>query len=255
MNKVIITEPIKGVIELKLSRPSKLNAIDFEIMEELTENLHNLQSNKELRAIVLVGEGEKAFCSGGDIEVFKNIKTRDEAYEMLSKMGEVLYQLMTFPLPTFAFLNGLAFGGGCEIAAACDFRVAKQGITVGFIQGRLSIITGWGGATILHEKLTYDNAMSLLFSAKTISADKAKEIGFITEIVSEQSFIQKAYEFMDQALIKNSSVLRAYKAIKVDQWIRSNLYSRMMSEINSCAELWASDDHHLAVEKFLSRNK
>lgn len=251
----MITEPIKGVIELKFSRPSKLNAIDFEIMEELKEILHHLQSNKELRAIVLVGEGEKAFCSGGDIEVFKGIKTRDDAYAMLSKMGEVLYQLMTFPLPTFAFLNGIALGGGCEIATACDFRVAKQGITVGFIQGKLSITTGWGGATLLHEKLTYDNAMSLLFSAKTVSAEKALELGFITEIVSEQAFIQKAYEFMDQSLVKNSSVLRSYKAIKVDQWVKTNLYSRMMSEIISCAELWASEDHHQAVEKFLSRNK
>jgi len=255
LNKVKITEPTQGVIELKLSRPSKLNAIDFEIMEELTGILHSLQSSKELRAIILVGEGEKAFCSGGDIEVFKSIKTRDEAYVMLSKIGEVLYQLMIFPLPTFAFLNGLALGGGCEIATACDFRIAKQGIKVGFIQGKLSITTGWGGATLLHEKLTYDNAMSLLFSAKTISAEKAKELGFITEIISEHAFIQKAYEFMDQTLVNNSSVLRSYKAIKVDQWIKSNLYSRMMSEINGCAELWASDDHHLAVEKFLSRNK
>lgn len=253
LNKLIVSEPIKDIIELKFNRPSKLNAIDFELMEELKKTLHKLTQNKEVKAIILTGEGEKAFCSGGDIKAFENIKTKSEAYDMLTKMGEILFSIMTFPLPTFALLNGLTLGGGCEIATACDFRVAKKGISVGFIQGKLGITTGWGGATLLHEKLPYDSAMSFLFSSNKITVEKAKKRGFITEIMPEQHFSQEAYDFVDQSLVKNSSVLEAYKAIKINQWINSNLYSRMMTEINRCAELWATEEHHQAVEQFLSR--
>ena len=255
MSKLIVTEPIKDVVEFKLNRPLKFNAIDFGVMEELKDNLHMLHSNKELKAIIITGEGEKAFCSGGDIEVFKNIKTKSEAYDMLSKMGDILYQMMTFPVPTFALINGLALGGGCEIASSCDFRVAKQGVKVGFIQGELSITTGWGGATMLLEKLPYDNAMSLLISAKIVTADEAKDKGFLTEVIPEENFIQNAYHFIEQTLVKNSPVLRSYKAIKVEQWLQTNLYSRMMSEINRCAELWEREEHHQAVEQFLLRKK
>lgn len=73
---------------------------------------------------------------------------------------------MTFPLPTFALINGIALGGGCEIATACDIRIARKGATLGFIQGQLSITTGWGGATLLYEKLSYEQAISFLYSAK-----------------------------------------------------------------------------------------
>lgn len=251
MNKLVRNEPVKGIVELKLNRPSKLNAIDFDIMEELKENLHTLRAKRDLKALVITGEGEKAFCSGGDIKLFHKIKTKDEAYHMLSKMGEILYQLMIFPLPTFALINGLALGGGCEIATACDFRIAKQGIKVGFIQGQLGITTGWGGATMLHEKLVYDHAMSILLSAKTITAVKAQSLGFINEIFPERKYQYEAYKFIEKSLVNNVDVLRAYKTVKVDQWSETQLYSRMMSEINRCAELWTTEAHHQAVEEFL----
>jgi enoyl-CoA hydratase/carnithine racemase len=253
MNKIIISEYDDGIVELKLNRPAKYNAVDYDMINEFKTILHSLRERKDLRAMVITGEGEKAFCSGGDLTAFDALKTKDAAYHMLSKMGEILYQIMTFPIPTFALLNGIALGGGCEIATACDFRIAKQGISVGFIQGNLAITTGWGGATMLHEKLAHDKAMSILLSAKKMSVEEALSLGFIQKIVPTANYISEAYQFINESLVEHPNVVRAYKSIKVNQWNQTNLQARMMTEINRCAELWAMEEHHNAVATFLNR--
>lgn len=255
MKKIAISEIESGIVELKLNRPTKCNAIDLEMMDELKVGLKVLKENKHLRALVITGEGEKAFCSGGDVKHFEQLKTKEEAYDMLSKMGEVLYEIMTFPIPTFALINGIVLGGGCEIAAACDIRIAKSGVKIGFIQGDLAITTGWGGATLLLEKLSYNNAMSLLLSAKKISVEEAQSLGFIQKIVSTSNYKSEAFEFIHDSLVEYPLVVRAYKSVKVNQWKQSNLLTRMMSEINRCAELWAMEDHHRAVTRFVNRKK
>lgn len=249
-----MSEPILGVVELKLNRPDKYNAIDFDSMDELKESLENIRVRNDLKALIITGEGKKAFCSGGDIKVFHQLKTQEEAYQMLSKMGEILYELMTFPIPTYALINGVALGGGCEIATACDFRIARQGVSVGFIQGQLAITTGWGGATMLLEKLRYDQAMSLLFSADKILVEEAESLGFIHKVIStEIDFSPDAYKFIESSLVADSNVLRAYKSIKVNQWKQNGLHARMMSEIYNCSVLWGLDEHHKAVAHFMNR--
>ncbi|WP_338786671.1 enoyl-CoA hydratase/isomerase family protein [Metabacillus sp. FJAT-53654] len=255
MNKLVMNEYEEGIIELKLNRPLKYNAVDLEMMDELKASLNSLYKRNDIKAMVITGEGEKAFCSGGDVEAFHHLKTKDEAYHMLSKMGELLYQIMTFPIPTFAFMNGIALGGGCEIATACDFRIAKQGISLGFIQGSLAITTGWGGSTMLHEKLAYDKAMTMLLSARTMLAEEAHTLGFIQKIVSDANARIEAYQFIHKSLVDHPNVLRAYKTVKVNQWINTQLHVRMMSEINRCAELWEMEDHLSAATLFLNRKK
>ena len=141
----------------------------------------------EVKLLVLTGAGSEAFCSGGDLREFQDLHTEEEAFAMLSKMGEILYKLAVFPKPTIALINGSAFGGGCEIATACDFRLAKSGIKLGFVQGTLGITTGWGGASLLLEKNTRAKSVKLLLDAKIHKAEEAKEFGFVDEIVGENT--------------------------------------------------------------------
>lgn len=255
MNKIILTEYEKGIVEIKLNRPETYNAVDFDMMDELHISLKKLHDTKDIRAIMITGEGDRAFCSGGDVNAFEQLKTKEEAYDMLSKMGEVLYQILMLPIPTFALINGIALGGGCEIATACDVRIAKQGAEIGFIQGNLAITTGWGGATLLHEKMPYDKAMSLLLSAKRISVEEAHSLEFIQKIVEESTYRTEAIQFILNSLVEYPLVLRAYKSVKIDQWQQTGLLSRMKLEINRCAELWEMENHHNAVSRFVNRKK
>lgn len=251
MKKVIVSNKGEGIVEIKLNRPEIRNAIDLDVMDELRRMIKKIKLDHSIKGVVITGEGEQAFCSGGDLSVFHQLTTQKEAYQMLSNMGEILYEWMLLPQPTFALLNGTAVGGGCEIASACDFRIAKKSISVGFIQGALAITTGWGGASMLFEKLPYDKALRMLLSAKKMSAEEAFELGFISKLVSDHNFYDEGYQFIKETIRSNAEVLRAYKQIKISEW-EKGLKEKMENEILRCSILWEKEEHINAVNHFLN---
>jgi enoyl-CoA hydratase len=250
MKKVLIERDRFGAIWVTLNRPECRNAIDYEVMEDLDAILDEARDSED-KALIITGAG-KAFCSGGDLQVFHALHTEEEAYPMLKKMGDILYKLMTFPKPTIALLNGTAVGGGCEIAAACDYRFAAHGATVGFVQGRLAITTGWGGATMLFEKLRHDKAMEMLCSARRYSAKEAQELGFLHEVFVDDEKLS-CQKWIEEMLIPRTEVLSAYKKAAVRRWCETSLKQRMQQEIKECAVLWEAEAHHDAVSAFLKR--
>ncbi|RLQ95845.1 enoyl-CoA hydratase/isomerase family protein [Falsibacillus albus] len=238
-----------GIVQFMITRRAKRNAINYEVMEGLSMAMDTVLKDDAGKALVITGEGEQAFCSGGDLAEFQHLKSEQEAYGMLSKMGAILFRLTTLQKPTIAMLNGTAIGGGCELAAACDFRIAKKGIKAGFVQGNLGITTGWGGASILFEKILPSDALKILTEARTYPAESLKRIGFIQE-VAEKLDLEVLLDFITD---KQPDVLSAYKQALVSKWHSSDLKGRMNEEIKRCAKLWASEEHHKAVDRFLNK--
>ncbi|MGG4490633.1 enoyl-CoA hydratase/isomerase family protein [Metabacillus idriensis] len=252
MGKVSASER-NGILEIKINRPERRNAIDYDVMNELEAILTGAEGNERLLAAVITGSGSKAFCSGGDLSVFGNITTAEEALYMLSKMGNLLYRIMTLPVPTFALINGTAVGGGMEIAASADFRLVNEEASLGFIQGNQAITTGWGGSAMLFEKMQHDKALYMLTSGEKINAHKAKELGFASDVFHSDTFETDAYEYIRKALIPYPDVIRAYKKGQINKWVSSGLEKRMQEEIAKCAELWAGEEHLNAVRKFFQK--
>lgn len=241
-----------GICTFTINRIEKYNAINFDLINEFDQNLEQARVDASVKMIVIRGAGEKAFCSGGDLSEFHALKTEADAYSMLSKMGDVLYKLATFPKPTIAYINGIAIGGGCEIATACDIRVAHERARMGFVQGNQGITTGWGGGTLLMERLPLAQGFQLLWSASIKTAMEAKDTGYITEIIRED---QELDVFLQTFKEKQSGVLQAYKQMLVRKWNMTDLKKRMDEEISVCAKLWESDEHHEAVAQFRNRRK
>ncbi|MDG4655823.1 enoyl-CoA hydratase/isomerase family protein [Ectobacillus antri] len=248
MKKVIVQRK-NGFLWIRLNRPTCRNAIDYDVMNALEEILET-ERNGEESALIITGS-ESSFCAGGDLRVFHALKTEAQAYEMLAKMGRVLYKFMTFPKPTVAFMNGIAIGGGCEIATACDYRFAVPEAKLGFVQGDLAITTGWGGASMLLEKLPYDKAMQMLWSARRYTAEEAETIGFLNGVFENESSF--CTEWLQDAFVQHAEVLTAYKRVAIRKWQESNLAERMQQEIRECAVLWEGESHHRAVETFLKK--
>ena len=251
-NKTIITIDDHNIMWFTINRPEKRNAIDFDVMDSLNHALLEVRENKNIRGFVITGSGERAFCSGGDLSVFHSLRTKEQAFQMLSKMGKILYELMVLPVPTFAYLNGTAVGGGCEIASACDFRVAQQHVKVGFIQGKLGITTGWGGSSMLFERINVPEAMKMLYSSRLYEVKEAEEIGFIQQVMSDCS-IEDLKESIHNQVIPSSNVVRSYKRVAIKKWEETNLKQRMLDEIEQCSILWEKDEHHEAVDQFLMK--
>lgn len=235
-----------------LNRPHIRNAVNFEMMEELTNVLDEIEKTND-KVLIITGSGERAFCSGGDLSLFHALHTEQEAYSMLSKMGNVLRRLFFFQKPTIALLNGAAVGGGCELATACDFRIAKRGVKFGFVQGTLGITTGWGGGTMLFERISASIALDYLLSSQVIASEKGWKDGYIQFLLGEGDVKEECEKAIASYLNQSADVLSAYKKMWLNRIDKNKIVQNIEKEIQRCAKLWESDEHHQAVQKFLNK--
>ncbi len=240
-----------GYLLFTINRSEKRNAINFEVMKGLSEAIQR-STDSDIKALVITGSGGHAFCSGGDLSVFHLLQTKEEAYPMLSQMSEILYSLLTLPIPTIALMNGTAVGGGCELAVSCDFRLARKGTKAGFVQGKQAITTGWGGGSILAEKLPAAFAMKLLMEAELRSVEELKEAGFIDGLFDDDP-IAECEAFLEKILVNDSKVLQSYKKMWVRKWKEAKLRERIVEEVKNCALLWERDAHHEYVKTFINK--
>lgn len=254
MEPYIISKNPEGILLFTINRPDKRNAIDFNVMEGMEQAIDTAASDPEVKVFAITGTGSQAFCSGGDLEAFHLLKTEEQAYSMLSRMAGILYKLLVLPKPTIAILNGTAVGGGCEIASACDFRLGKPEIKAGFIQGTLAITTGWGGGTILLEKLPQHAALKILLDSRIHTAGQLIESGFLHGMYQEEP-IDACLSFFKDSLEKETSVLEAYKSIVNKKWELLSMKKRMQEEASKCAVLWEKEAHHKKVEEFMHKKK
>lgn len=241
----------RGYLLFTITRSEKRNAINYEVMDGLTEAIARAKES-DIKALVITGEGNQAFCSGGDLSIFHLLQTEKEAYSMLSKMENILYSLLTLSKPSIALMNGTAIGGGCELAAACDFRLARKGIAAGFVQGRQAITTGWGGGSIITEKLPAAAAMKLLMEAEIQPVENLFAVGFIDELYSDNP-LQACEKYLEKLLSRDLTVLESYKMMLIRKWEESKLRERIEKEVRNCAVLWESDAHHEYVQKFIKK--
>lgn len=246
-----------GVVTFTINRENKRNAVNDEVMDGLQQVITYVKENDAVRFLVITGAGDKSFCSGGDLSVFHALETEQQAFGMLSKMADILYELATLRVPTVALINGAAVGGGCEIATACDFRIIASHAKAGFIQGTLAITSGWGGGTYLFERgLRHDQALKMLVDAVPYDAQKLYEIGWAMEVYTEGTKEEALADFIEHMSKVHPTVHHAYKEIELRKWREKNMYERVMQEVHTCAVLWESQAHHEAVNNFLmKRNK
>ncbi len=233
-----------------LNRPEKHNAINKKMVEQLQSVLQQAKQ-EELSFLVITGVGEKTFCSGGDLTTLHGELTPDEAFSYLYPMKEVLHEIISFPVPTICLLNGDALGGGCELATACDIRIAKAGAEFGFIQSRLGILPGWGGGALLYEKVHPSFAFQWLMEAETFEVEYLLRRGWLHHVIPTEEwghrgsilepYLSKSYQQM--VLLKNQ-----YK-LKLSSLALSSL---MNEEVRNCATLWDSLEHKEAAQRFLS---
>lgn len=246
-----IIELKEGFLQFVIKRHEIRNAVNFEVMDGLQKAIDKVKKSHHL-GLVITGEGDKAFCSGGDLSIFHQLKTEEEAYDMLSRMANILYDLFMLPKPTIALLNGIAIGGGCEIAAACDFRFAHSAVRAGFVQGNLAITTGWGGGTMLLERLPSSQALSMLMKAKIYEASELKEMGFV-DFMYEGCHSEGLRAGLETVPTIETDVLQAYKQIVLSRRDPLRLKEQVIREVRQCSILWEKEAHHEKVNLFINR--
>ncbi len=168
-----------GICILKISAPKSLNALNSEILKELDYFFSNLS---DIRVVILAGDGQKVFVAGADISQMSNFN-QSEAYEF-SKFGAMVFRkIEELDIPVIAAINGFALGGGCELAMACDIRIAAENACFGQPEVKLGIIPGFSGTYRLSKIVGQGMAKELIFTGKVIKADEALRIGLVNKVV------------------------------------------------------------------------
>jgi enoyl-CoA hydratase/carnithine racemase len=237
-----------GVITL--NRPEKHNAISLKMARELAEKL---QQGKEdtIKFLVISGGRGKMFSAGGDLSDLHGKLSNAEANSKLSVMTEVLQQIVHFPVPVVAALNGNALGGGCELATACDIRIAKEHTKFGFIQSAIGILPGWGGGAVLYKKVNPSFALDWITTGDVYSAAALKEKGWIHHIIRQEHW--ERGDFLTAYVEKSREQMFLLKAQFNTAIQADSLSGLMMEETASSAGLWESDAHKQALENFSRR--
>ncbi len=168
---------------IRLNRPEKLNALAREMIFALSDIFTNLESQADLRAVILTGAGDKAFSAGTDISELTGLD-KDSASEVSARGQAMCSQIENCTVPVIAAVNGIAAGGGCELALACHIRVASPNASFSLPETKLGIIPAYGGTERLAREVGKGRALDIMLTARTIGAEEALQIGLINRIAT-----------------------------------------------------------------------
>lgn len=237
-----------------IDRPQAQNAISRPTMAELGAALDEVADDSDVRVVALRGQGERAFVSGGDLKELASIRTEAEAQAMALTMRTLLDRVASLPVPVVAALNGHAFGGGCEVAIACDFRFAADDVKLAFNQVDLGIMPAWGGIERLQAVVGRGRALYLLTTGVRIDAATAAAWGLVEEVVPRANFDDRLTGLLERIARAPRDALVGIKtaADAAHPAARPDLAPAATA---SFASTWVGDAHWAAVAAMEERRR
>lgn len=200
---------------ITLNRPDELNALNYQTLEKLGTIIEQVRlESKEIRVVLLQAKG-RAFCAGADLKERRTL-TEQQVRRNVRTIREVFSALERLPQPTIALINGFAFGGGFELALACDFRYAVQEAKMGLTEVSLGIIPGAGGTQRLSRLIGPAKAKELILTARRITAQEAYEVGFLNGVAADEDQLQEMARALATEILANAplAVYQAKQAIE-----------------------------------------
>ncbi len=243
----------EAVLTVRLDRAEKRNALSRPVPTELGRVSEAYADDSTLKVAVLTAAGEKAFAAGGGLKDFDSVRSEADAEALFRLANEALGAIRRFPVPTVAALNGIAVGGGAELALACDFRVATPHVAIGFVHARLNITSGFGGGTDLMRLLGAGPALRHMLRAEALPATEARRLGLVDELAgSGESLDECVARFIKPIMGLPTHVVRALKAQAAAARSGAAAEQQERVERQGFARTWAHPDHWGAVARVFS---
>ncbi|WP_332898411.1 enoyl-CoA hydratase/isomerase family protein [Haladaptatus sp. CMSO5] len=238
------------VATITVDRPDRLNAMNTETLDALEAALGEAK-DEGARVLILTGAGDKAFVAGADISFMKDLSVAEgQAY---AEQGHRVTDLLEeFPAPVIAAINGYAFGGGCELALACDLRVASERAVLGQTEIDLGIIPGWGGTQRLSRLVGDELARRLVFFGERVDAQDANEMGLVGEVVAHDQLDSRVMEMAKELEEKPKFAMQAAKE-SLNQVHEMTLDSGLTYERRIWSSLFGTDDQREGMTAFVEK--
>jgi enoyl-CoA hydratase/carnithine racemase len=203
----------ESVATITLARADKLNALDMEMMLALERAAHLIETQAGVRIAIIIGDGERSFCAGGDIEAWSRLDPLTFGQTWIRHGHRALDALARLRQPLIAALNGHALGGGIELAATADFRIAEEHVKVGCPETGIGIIPGWSGTQRLVRRFGSQVVRRLAIAGEVYSASEAKSLGLVDEVVPRGASLAKAREYASHILARGPVATELVKAL------------------------------------------
>jgi enoyl-CoA hydratase len=242
-----------NVAVVTLNRPEALNAFNYETLEELQKAVENIRISRETRVVIFTGAGEKAFSVGADLKERRTLSDED-VKRNIYKIGEVFSAIDQLPQPTIAAVNGFAFGGGTELALACDFRIAAAGTLMGLTETSLAIIPGAGGTQRLPRLIGQAKALELILTARRISAEEALQYGLINSVAAKENLLEECFKWAELMLANGPVALQQAK-FAIKQGMNADLQTGLQIERKAYEVTIPTEDRLEALAAFGEKRK
>lgn len=241
-----------NILTVTVNRPDKLNALNNEVINELSRVMADVYHDSEIRSVIITGSGSKAFIAGADISQFEGLSV-EQGMELARKGGEVFNKIERSPKPIVAAVNGFALGGGCELAMACHFRIASDNAKFGQPEVNLGLIPGYGGTQRLTQLIGKGRAMELLLSGNMIDADTALRYGLVNHVVPGSDLLGKCTEIL--TVINSKAPIAIEKSIAAANAVFNAGVDGFELEIQSFGECFGTEDMKEGTAAFLQKRK
>jgi enoyl-CoA hydratase len=242
-----------GIATIIFNRPKALNALNGELLDELSHALDEIEADEDIRVLILTGAGEKSFIAGADITELATFDTLQG--KIFSRKGQLIIgRLQELAIPVIAAVNGFALGGGSEVALACDFIYASENAMFGLPEITLGIIPGFGGTQRLPRLIGGNRAKEMIFTGKLLSAEEAEKVGMINRIFTQDSLMEETLKTAKAIADKGKVSLRAAKQA-VNNGLNVDLAAGCRIEVDAFAICMASEDGKEGTRAFIEKRK
>jgi len=252
MYQTLLTSLEEGILTITINRPDKLNALNKQVMADLSEVLDEVYTNALIRSVIITGAGPKSFVAGADISEFVGLST-DEGTNLAKKGQDIFFKIENSPKPIVAVVNGFALGGGCELAMSCHFRIASDNAKFGQPEINLGLIPGYGGTQRLTQLIGKGRALELIMSGTMIDAATALQYGLVNYAVPQNELLDKAKAIL--TVINSKAPIAIAAAITAANAVFDETKNGYETEINAFGNCFGTEDMKEGTAAFLEKRK
>ncbi len=250
---VLLSETRESVAIVTLNRPRVMNSFNFALLRALRDEVESLGTNSDIRVIIIAGSGEKAFCAGADLKERATLAP-EQVKDFILTVRNLLTSIELLNKPVIAAVNGVALGGGTELALASDIRIASMNASMGLTETRLAIIPGAGGTQRLPRLVGRGKAKELIFTGRRVGAKEALEIGLVNKICEQDRLMTEALE-MAAMICETGPIAIEQAKYAINYGLETDINTGLAIESNAYWTLIPTEDRLEGLAAFREKRK
>ena len=242
-----------NIATITINKPEVLNALSTAVLADLNQALDEVEKIENIYAVILTGAGEKSFVAGADISEMKDMDAK-QAIQYAEFADKIFFRIEDFHCPVIAAVNGFALGGGCELAMACDIRIASETARFAQPEAGLGITPGFGGTQRLARLIGAGRAKELIYTCRQVKADEALSIGLVNAVTEPEKLMEEALR-VAKMIAANAPIAVRYAKQAINEGLQTNMQGGVDIEVEKFSGCFATEDQKMAMTAFVKKEK